>query len=193
MRKSVTNQEKTGLSDQPVEERKGVVTFKGQPITLVGSKLTAGQRAPDFKLVDIQEKIVSSAESKGKIRLISTVYSLNEPICDLQTQIFEQEAVRIPSLVIYTISLDSPSTQAQYCEDHKVINSKTLSDCRDASFGISYGVLIKEFHLLARAVFIVDADDIVRYVEYVKEVTGNPDFENALRILEVIYGENTRD
>lgn len=171
-----------------MEERKGVVTIGSKPVTLVGPEIKVGDKAPDFTLQTIDMGDLSLSGSKGKIRVLSVVTSLDTPVCDIQTQWFEQEAGEYKNVVIYTISMDLPFAQARYCGANNITNLKTLSDHRDASFGRSYGVLIKEQRLLSRAVFIVDKDDIVRYVEYVKEVGTPPDYDKALEALKKIAG-----
>jgi thiol peroxidase len=117
------------------------------------------------------------------------VHSLDTSICDLQTQRFEEEASKLKDVAIYTISMDLPFAQARYCGAHNIKNLRTLSDHREASFGAAYGVLIKDLRLLSRAIFIIDRDDIVRYVEYVKEVAQHPDYDRALELLEKVVGE----
>ncbi|MBI4296702.1 MAG: thiol peroxidase [Chloroflexi bacterium] len=164
-------------------ERKGAVTFKGSPMTLLGPEIKVGQKAPDFKLIDIGLNEVRLSDSQGKVRLISVVASLDTPVCDLQTQRFEQTAGEFKNAVIYTISMDLPFAQARYCGARNISNLKTLSDHRDASFGLAYGVLIKELRLLSRAIFIIDADDTVQYVEYLKEVAQHPDYVKAIAVL----------
>lgn len=166
-----------------MEERRGVVTFKSNPVTLVGPEIKVGDKAPDFRLLTTEMTEVWLSESKGRVRLLSVVPSLDTPVCDLQTQRFEEEASKLGDLVIYTISMDLPFAQARYCGAHNITNLRTLSDHREASFGVAYGVLIKELRLLSRAVFIVDRDDIVRYVEYVKEITQHPEYDSALETL----------
>jgi len=164
-------------------ERKGVVTSQGNPVTLLGAEIKVGQKAPDFKLLAIDMREVELSQTRGKVRLLSVVPSLDTPVCDLQTQRFEEEASKLTDVVIYTISMDLPFAQARYGDAHNIRNLQTLSDHRDASFGTAYGVLIKELRLLARAIFIIDTDETVRYVEYVKEVSQHPDYENALEAL----------
>lgn len=176
-----------------MEERAGAVTFKGKPLTLVGPEIAVGQRAPDFKVLDIDMNEVMLSQTRGKIRLLSVVHSLDTPVCDLQTQLFEKEAGKYPNIIIYTISMDLPFAQARYSGARDIKNLKTLSDYRDASFGSAYGVLIKELRLLSRAIFIVDADEMVRYVEYVKEVTQPPDYDKAIEALKGIVEECSRD
>ena len=169
-------------------ERKGIVTMGSKPVTLVGPEIKVRDKAPDFTLQTIDMGDLSLSGSKGKIRVLSVVTSLDTPVCDIQTQWFEQEAGKHKNVVIYTISMDLPFAQARYCGANNITNLKTLSDHRDASFGTAYGVLIKEQRLLSRAVFIIDKDDTVRYVEYVKEVGTPPDYDKALEALEKIVG-----
>jgi thiol peroxidase len=172
-----------------MEERKGVVAFLGNPVTLVGPEIKVGQKAPDFKLLAKDMKEVKLSESKGKVRLLSVVPSLDTPVCDLQTRRFEKEADKFKDVVIYTISMDLPFAQARYCGTHEIKKLRTLSDHREASFGTAYGLLIKEMRLLNRAIFIIDRDDNVRYVEYVKDNARPPDFDKALKALkDVVSG-----
>ena len=172
-----------------MEERKDVVTFKGKPVTLLGPEIKVGQRAPDFSLVNSSMQEVSLSQSKGKVRLLSVVYSLETPVCDFQTRTFEEAAGKFPKVMVYSISMDLPFTQERYRKEHHIQKSNILSDHRDASFGMAYGLLIKESRLLARAVFIIDNNDIIRYVEYVKEVTEAPDYDKALEALSRIASE----
>ncbi len=169
-----------------MEERKGAVTFKGDAVTLVGPEIKVGNKAPDFRLLTTDMKEVGLSQSRSKVRLLSVVTSLDTPVCDLQTQRFEEEASRLKDVVIYTISMDLPFAQARYCGAHDISNLQTLSDHREASFGTAYGVLIKELRLLSRAIFIVDTIDTVSYVEYVKEVTQHPDYNRALEALQKV-------
>ena len=169
-----------------MEERKEAVTLRGNPVTLLGPEIRVGQKASDFKLLTTDMKEVGLSQSRGKVRLLSVVTSLDTPVCDLQTQRFEEEASKLKDVVIYTISMDLPFAQARYCGAHNITNLQTLSDHREASFGTAYGVLIKELRLLSRAIFIVDRDDTVRYVEYVKEVTQHPDYDKAIEALQKV-------
>jgi thiol peroxidase len=166
-----------------MEERRGVITFKGNPVTIVGSEIRVGDKAPDFRLLATDMTEVRLTDSRGKVRLLSVVTSLDTPVCDLQTQRFEEEASKLKGVVIYTISVDLPFAQERYCGAHNISNLQTLSDHREASFGTAYGVLIKELRLLSRAIFIIDGSETVRYVEYVKEVTQHPDYDSALETL----------
>ena len=164
------------------------VTLMGKPMGLAGPEIRVGQIAPDFTLVAIDFKQVDFSQSKGKVKLLSVVHSLDTSVCDLQTQRFENEASKFKDVVIYTISMDLPFAQARYCGAHAIKNLKTLSDYRDASFGKAYGVLITDIRLLSRAIFIIDRNDIVRYVEYVPEVTSPPDYDKAIEALKQVVG-----
>jgi thiol peroxidase len=158
-------------------------TIKGKPLTLLGPEIKAGQKAPAFKLLATDLSEVQLSQSRGKVRLLSVVHSLDTNVCDLQTQRFEEEAAKFKDIVIYAISMDLPFAQARYCGAHDINNLKTLSDHREASFGRAYGVLIEELRLLSRAIFIIDRDDTVRYVEYVPEITQHPDYNKSIEAL----------
>ncbi|WP_305731374.1 thiol peroxidase [Trichlorobacter ammonificans] len=164
-----------------MNERTGVITFKGNPFTLLGPALKVGDRAPDFSVVDTALAPVSLASSAGKIRIISAVPSLDTPVCDTETRRFNQEAANLPdNVVLLTISLDLPFAQKRWCGAAGIDRVVTLSDYRDRSFGLNYGVLIKELLLLSRCIFIVDATDTIRYVQQVPEVTQEPDYAAVL-------------
>ncbi|MBI1883830.1 MAG: thiol peroxidase [Chlamydiae bacterium] len=166
------------------QERKGAVTFKGNPLTLVGPELKVGAQAPEFQLLANDLSVVNLASSKGKTRLFNVVPSLDTPVCDLQTKRFNEEAGRFPSQIqVYTVSCDLPFAQARWCGQAKADRIKFLSDHRDLSFGQAYGLWIKELRLLTRAVVIVDANDKVSYIQVVKEVTNQPDYEDVLNSL----------
>jgi thiol peroxidase len=169
-------------------ESKRTVMIKGKPFTLIGPEIKVGQKAPDFKMLTIDSTNVDLSQSKGKVRLLSVVHSLDTDVCDLQTQRFEQEAAKFKDVVIYAVSMDLPFAQARYCGAHNIKNLKTLSDHREASFGHAYGVLIEELRLLSRAIFIIDQNDIVQYVEYVPEVTQHPDYNKAIEALKKAAG-----
>ncbi|MDP3722562.1 MAG: thiol peroxidase [Candidatus Omnitrophota bacterium] len=162
------------------QERPGAITFKGNPLTLLGPKVTVGASAPDFSVVAQDLSPVTLSSSRGKTRLISVVPSLDTPVCDAQTRRFNQEASTLANVEILTISMDLPFAQKRWCGAAGVNQVKVLSDHRDASFGRAYGVLIKELRLLARAIFIVDGSDILRHVEYVPELSAHPNYDAAL-------------
>lgn len=167
-----------------MKERTGWITFKGNPLTLIGNEVKAGDEAPDFIAIDNNLNPISFSTYRGKICLLSSVPSLDTPVCDMETRRFNEEARRLgPDLVILTISMDLPFAQKRWCATTGVDHIQTLSDHRDASFGTSYGVLIKELRLLARALFLVDIKGIVQYVQLVKEITHEPDYESVLEAL----------
>ena len=160
-----------------MNERSGIITFKGNPFTLLGPELKVGDKAPDFAVVDNGLAPVSLASSAGKIRIISSVPSLDTPVCDTETRRFNQEAAGLPGdVVVLTVSLDLPFAQKRWCGAAGVDKVTTLSDYRDRSFGQNYGVLIKELLLLTRAIFVIDAQDVIRYIQIVPEVTSEPDY-----------------
>lgn len=163
------------------QERPNAVTFKGNALTLVGPEIKAGDKAPNFQVIARDLSPVTLDSSKGKVRLISVVPSLDTPVCDQQTRRFNEEAAKLPGNVeVLTVSVDLPFAQARFCGAANIDRVKTLSDHRELSFGQSYGVLIKELKLLARSVFVIDAEDRVQYVELVKEVTNHPNYDAAL-------------
>lgn len=166
-------------------ERKGGTTFKGNPLTLIGAAVAVGQKAPDFKALAGDLSEVSLASSKGKTRLIIAVPSLDTPVCDQETRKFNEAVAGIPGVQAYVISMDLPFAQGRFCQTAGIKNLQTISDHRDASFGRAYGTLIKELRLLSRAVFVVNAQDVVTYVEYVPEMTNHPDYTAALNALKV--------
>lgn len=162
-------------------ERTGVVTLKGNPVTLVGPELKAGDAAPDFVLADKTLSPVKLSDFAGKVVLISVVPSLDTPICELQTVRFHDEAAALPeNVAILTVSMDLPFAHGRFCSLHGIDRIVSLSDYMTADFGKAYGVLIKEVRLLARAIFVIGADGKIKYVETVKEVGTHPDYDKAL-------------
>jgi thiol peroxidase len=167
-----------------MKERAGLITMRGNPLTLVGSEVRVGDRAPDFNVLDNDLSPVHFSSYRGKLCILSSVPSLDTPVCDTETRKFNEEAGRLGTDIrILTISMDLPFAQKRWCAAAGVNKVQTLSDHRDASFGTSYGVLIKELRLLARAVFLVDREGIIQYVELVKELTKEPDYEALLSAL----------
>lgn len=156
------------------------VTFAQKPVTLIGPEIQVGDDAPNFKVLsnDLQE--VSLDKYDGKVKIISVVPSIDTGVCAAQTRRFNEEAAKLDDVHILTISMDLPFAQARYCAAEGIDNVDTLSDHRDADFGQKYGVLMEELRLLARSVFVVDADNKVTYVEYVSEVTDHPDYDAVL-------------
>jgi thiol peroxidase len=167
------------------------VLFKGSPVELVGPELKPGDTAPDFSCVGAGLSVQGLADTGAKARLFNVVPSLDTPVCNTQTRRFSSELQALGDKVAaYTVSLDLPFAQQRWCSDAKVENVKNLSDVRDNSFGSHYGVLIKglPIPLLARAVFVVDAQNKVKYAQYVPEITQEPDYEPALKALREAAG-----
>ncbi|PMC37036.1 thiol peroxidase [Bacillus sp. UMB0899] len=156
------------------------ITFKNNPVTLLGNEVSVGNQAPDFSVLANDLSPVTLANSKGKVRIISVVPSIDTGVCDAQTRRFNEEASKLANVEVLTISMDLPFAQKRWCASNGLENVQTLSDHRDASFGEAYGVLIKELRLLARSVFVVDSNDKVTYVEYVSEATNHPNYEAAI-------------
>ena len=169
-------------------ERPQAVTLKGNPLTLVGPELKVGDKAPEFNLVDRNLRPVGLADTQGKARVFSVVPSLDTPVCDTQTRRFNKEAAALPGVSIYTISMDLPFAQSRWCATAGVDKLIMLSDYQTGDFGESYGTLIKELRLDARAIFVIDAEGVIRYVEYVKEVGSHPDYEAALEAARGVVG-----
>jgi thiol peroxidase len=164
-----------------MQERDGLVTMKGNPITLMGNELQVGDKAPDFIAIDNDLNPVSFDSFRGKVCIISSVPSLDTPVCDMETRRFNDEAGRLgDDVVILTISMDLPFAQKRWCGAAGVDRVQTLSDHRDAAFGQAYGVLIKDLRLLARAVFVVDKEGSIRHIELVKEIASEPDYDSVL-------------
>ena len=162
-------------------ERSNLVTMGSKPVALLGSQLKVGDVAPDFTAVGNDLKPVTLSQFKGKVVVISAVPSLDTPVCDMETRRFNAEAAKLgPDVVILTVSMDLPFAQKRWCGAAGVDRVVTVSDHRDAAFGMSYGVLIKDLRLLARAVFVVDRQGGIRYIQLVKEVGTEPDYAPVL-------------
>jgi thiol peroxidase len=161
-----------------MEERTDIITMKGNPLTLIGKELKVGDTAPDFEVLDNDLSPVKLSSFRGKICVISSVPSLDTPVCDMETRRFNQEAGELSGdIQILTISMDLPFAQKRWCGAAGVDKVVTLSDHRNTSFGTAYGVLIKELRLLARCVFVLDREGIIRYVQMVNEITEEPDYD----------------
>jgi len=162
-------------------ERKGMVTFKGNPLTLVGNEVKVGDKAPSFTVLDQALVPVTLSTFSGKVKVVSVTPSLDTPVCNLQATTFNEKARSLSAdVVVINVSMDLPFAIARFCAGQGIDNLRTLSDHRDASFGNAYGVLVGELRLLARSVFVIDRADIVRYIEIVPEMTHEPDYERAL-------------
>jgi thiol peroxidase len=167
-----------------MKERTGIITMRGNPLTLTGNDVKVGEMAPDFVVLDNNLSPVKFSSFRGKTCILSSVPSLDTPVCDMETRKFNEEAARLGSdVAILTISMDLPFAQKRWCAAAGVDKVQTFSDHRDASFGSAYGVLIKELRLLARAVFVVDRKGIIQNIQLVKEVTNEPDYAAVLNAL----------
>ena len=162
-------------------ERENVITFQGGPLTLVGNEIAVGQTAPDFTAAANDLSPYKLSDDKGKVVIISSVPSLDTPVCDTQTRKFNEAAASLgENVVIVTVSMDLPFAQARWCGAAGVEQVKTVSDYNGVDFGNKYGLLIKELHLLTRAVLVVDPQETVQYYQLVPEVTDEPDYDAAL-------------
>lgn len=163
-------------------EAKNTIKFQGNPLTLVGRQPVVGETAPDFEVLTNDMSAVKLSEFRGKVAVICSVPSLDTPVCDTEVRKFNEQATSLgDDVAVLVISMDLPFAQARWCGAAGVKNVQTLSDHNKADFGNAYGVLIKELRLLARAVFVVDKEGVIRYIEVVEELTNEPDYESALK------------
>ena len=154
--------------------------MRGKPLTLLGPELKAGEKAPDFAAVTDSLQDVNLEKTGHAVRIFSVIPSLDTPVCDAQTKRFNEEAAKLNGIEIYTISMDLPFAQKRWCGAFGVDKVKMLSDHRTGSFGENYGTMIKELRIESRAIFVLDKDGTIKYVEYVKEVADHPNYEAAL-------------
>jgi len=160
-----------------MEERVGIVAMRGNPLTLVGNEVKVDDEAPDFVALANDLSPVRFSSFRGKVCVLSSVPSLDTPVCHAQTRRLNREAERLGAdVAILTISMDLPFAQKRWSDAAGMTRVQTLSDHRDAAFGTSYGLLIKELRLLARAVLLVDREGIIRYIQLVREITDEPDY-----------------
>lgn len=155
------------------------ITFNGDPITLVENQVKVGDTAPDFLVVDNTLKDLTLSDTKGK-RIFVTVPSLDTSVCDMEVRKFNEETSRLDDVTVYVVSMDLPFAQVRWCGNAGVDRVKTVSDYKQKSFGKNYGALIEEFCFLTRAIFVVDENNKITYVEYCKDVINEPDYESAL-------------
>lgn len=156
------------------------ITFHEKPVTLIGNEVKVGDKAQDFTVLANDLKEVTLNDYKGKIKLISVVPSLDTGVCSDQTRRFNEEVDKLDNVHVLTVSMDLPFAQKRWCAAEGIEKVDTLSDHRDADFGEKYGVLMQEYRLLARSIFVVDSNNQVTYVEYVDEVTTHPDYQAAI-------------
>jgi thioredoxin-dependent peroxiredoxin len=163
------------------QERTGVAKLKGNPLTLLGPELKKGDKAPDFQLNKSLVDVATLSDYAGKVKLVSVVPSIDTGVCDAQTRRFNEAASSLgDNVVVLTVSVDLPMAQSRWCGAAGVENVVMLSDYKDNSFGEAYGVLIKELRLDYRAIFVIDSNDVIQYVEYLGEMTEHPNYEAAI-------------
>ena len=163
------------------------VTFKNNPVTLIGNEVKVGDKAPDFTVLANDLSPVTLKDSEGKVRLISVVPSLDTGVCDAQTRRFNEEVVGLgEGVAFYTVSVDLPFAQKRWCAAAGLEGAQTVSDHKDLSFGKAYGVYMEELRLLARSVFVINQEGTVTYVEYVSEGTSHPNYENAIAAVKAL-------
>lgn len=163
-------------------ERKDRITFKGAPVTLIGPELKAGDKAPDFRLMDIDLNEMTLRDFRGKVKLISVAVSVDTSVCDAQLRKFNEQAASLgKDVVVLNVTMDLPFALKRFCGTAGIDRAIALSDYRYGSFGENYGVLAKDLRLLARSVFVADANDTLTYVEIVPEATHDVNFEKALK------------
>ena len=163
-----------------MNKRTNLVTMDGDPVTLLGNEVKPGDKAPDFTVLTGDMQPYSLKDAGSKVKIISVVPSLDTGVCEMQTLRFNNEALELEDTVILTISVDLPFAQKRFCAAHSIQNVIPLSDHKDLSFGLNYGFVMEENRLLSRGIVVVDQGNVVRYVEYVKEVTEHPDYQKAL-------------
>lgn len=162
------------------DRRENIFSMKGNPITLLGREIKVGDQAPDFTVLRSDLSPFSLKDAGDKIKIISVLPSLDTGVCEMQTISFNEMAADLGDVLILTISVDLPFAQTRFCGAHGIDQVITLSDHRELSFGLNYGFVIGELRLLSRGVVVLDRDNTVRYVEYVKEVGSHPDYDRVL-------------
>lgn len=161
-------------------EKRQETAMGGKPVTLLGKKLNTGDKAPDFVALKQDLTPFTLKEVSEKIKIISAVPSVDTGVCELQTKRFNEEASKLKDIAILSISMDLPFALGRFCAVQGIDKVMMLSDHKDASFGEAYGVLIEELRLLNRSIFVLDENNIIRYMEVVAENTNHPDYESAL-------------
>lgn len=162
------------------ERRTGRITMKGNPVTLMGKEIKVGDQAPDFTVIQNDLQPYSLKDAGERIKIISVVPSIDTGVCELQTLHFNETAAELGNVAILTISVDLPFAQKRFCGAKGIDKVVTLSDHRDLSFGLNYGFVIEELRLLSRGIVVLDKTNQVQYVEYVKEVTDQPNYDGAI-------------
>jgi thiol peroxidase len=170
-----------------MKETTGKVTFKGNPVTLVGNEIKVGDKAPDFVVLGADLNSVKLSDFEGKIKVIAVYPSIDTGVCQAQNRRFNAEASNLGDAVILSVSCDLPFAQKRFCAAEGLDKVITLSDHREVDFGVKYGFLIKELRLLARGTVVVDQKGFVKYVEYVPEIATEPDYDAALKVIHELF------
>lgn len=169
-----------------MEKRTGIITFGGNPLTLVGPEIKVGAKAPDFYALNSKLQPVKLSDFDGKVRIVSVFPSIDTPVCAAQTRRFNVEAANLGDVQILTVSCDLPFALGRFCAAEGIDKEITLSDHKELDFGLKYGFAIDELRLLSRGVVVVDKDGVVKHVEYVKEITEEPDYDSAIEAVKKI-------
>jgi thiol peroxidase len=163
-------------------------TLKGNPLDLAGPELKVGDKAPDFSLTDNGLGTVTLADTGNGVRIVAVVPSLDTPVCDQEVRRFNEEAANLGAVKILTVSCDLPFAQKRWCGAAGVDKVQSLSDYKSGKFGADYGVMISDLRIHSRAIFVVDGENTIRYVEYVPEVADHPNYEAALAAAKSLAG-----
>jgi thioredoxin-dependent peroxiredoxin len=169
-----------------MSERKGLVTFAGNPVTLTGNEIKVGDKAPQFFGTNQKLEQVSLSDFYGKTVVIAIYPSIDTGICQKQNRKFNEIATTMKDVVVLSVSLDLPFAQKRFCLAEGLDSIVTLSDYKEREFGNKYGFLIKELALLARGTVVIDKNGIVQLVEIVPEITTEPDYDKSLELIEKI-------
>lgn len=156
------------------------MTLRGNPFTLIGPELKVGDKAPEFEALDNSLKPVTLEGTGHNVRVFSVVPSLDTPVCDAQTKRFNEEAANMPGVDVFTFSMDLPFAQKRWCGAYGVDKVKMVSDHREGNFGAAFGTLIKELRIHSRAIFVLDKDNTIKHVEYVKEMSEHPNYDSVM-------------
>ncbi|AIF51202.1 thiol peroxidase [Pelosinus sp. UFO1] len=166
-----------------MSKRSDVVKFGGNPVTLIGTEVKIGDKAPEFTALSPDLSPLSLSDTKSKVRVISVVPSIDTSVCDIQTRWFNEEAAKIDGLTVLSISVDLPFALKKYCAAKDIATIKTISDHKDLDFGLKYGFVIEELRLLSRGTVVIDKNDIVRHVEYVANIGDQPDYDKVMAVV----------
>lgn len=175
-------------------DRQGAVRFKGQPLTLTGSEVKLGKKAPKFSAVGQDMSPVELSQFAGKIVIIMAVPSLDTHTCNIEARRFDDEVRKLDGdVVLLSVSMDLPFAQKRWCDEAGTQKLITASDYRGGQFGKKYGVLIKELGLLARAVFVVDRDGKVKYQQLVEEISQEPDYDQVISVVAAMLARDRQE